>query len=101
MPDVGVLNTANGHHNEHDDFSPLDDMLPPHGISTSNAAGEGTDEPGLPVENVEEETKDEPPAQKAPSKTADTKFPATAGKKARVIIPLTHPFMIWLKISSY
>jgi len=100
MPDVDVLDTTNGHHDEHDDFSPLDDTLSPHGISTSDAAGESTDETAPPAEHVEEETKDEPPAQKAPSKTA-TKPPATVGKKARVTILLARPFMIWLELSSY
>jgi len=99
MPDVDALDTANGHHDEHDDFSPLDDTLSPHGVSTSDAAGESTDETGPPAEHVEDETKDEPPAQKAPSKPAATKPPATVGKKARVTIPLARPFMIWLEIS--
>ena len=101
MPDVDVFDTANGHQDEHDDFSPLDDTLSPQGVSTSDAAGESTDEATPPAEHVEEESKDEPPAQKAPSKTAATKPPATIGKKARVTIPLARPFMIWLGISSY
>jgi len=84
MPDVDVLDTANGHHDEHDDFSPLDDTLSPHGVSTSDAAGESTDEAGPPPEHVEEETKDELPVRKAHLKIAATKPPATVGKKARV-----------------
>lgn len=99
MPDVDVLNTTNGHHGEPDDLSPLD-MLSPHGVSASDVAGESTDETGPPAEHVEEETKDEPPAQKAPSKPTATKPPATVVKKARVIIPFPHPFVICLGISS-
>jgi len=100
MPDVDVLDTANGHHEEHDDFSPLDDALSPHGLSTSDAAGESTDEAGPPAEHVEEETKDGPPTQKSPPKAATTKPTATV-KKARVTIPLARSFMIRLELSSY
>ena len=42
MPDVDVLDTTNGHHEEPDDSSPLDDTLPPLGVSTSDGAGEST-----------------------------------------------------------
>ena len=94
MPDVDVLDTTNGHHDDHDDFSPLDDTLFTHGVSTSDAAGESTDEAGPTAEHVEEETKDEPPAQKTPPKTAAVKPPAIIGKKARVTIPLARSFMI-------
>jgi len=83
MPDVDVLDTTNGHHEGPDVLSPLDDTLSPHPVSTS--AGESTDETGFPAEHVEEETKDDAPAQKVPSKTVATKPPATAVKKARVI----------------
>jgi hypothetical protein len=99
MPDVDVLDTTNGHHDGTDVLSPLDDTLSPHGVSTSDAAGESTDEAGSPAEHVEEETKDEPPAQKAPSKTAATKPPATVVKKARVTT-FFRLFAICLKISS-
>jgi len=85
MPDVDVLDTTNGHHEGPDALSPLDDMLSPHPVSTSDAAGESTDETGPTAEHVEEETKGEAPAQKVPSKTVATKPPATAVKKARVI----------------
>ena len=89
MPDVDVLDTTNGHHEEPEDSSPLDDTLPPLGVSTSDAAGESTDEADPPAEHVEEDTKDEPPAQKAqkvPSKPTPSKPPATVVKKARVIV---------------
>ncbi|KAF9650037.1 hypothetical protein BDM02DRAFT_3185728 [Thelephora ganbajun] len=85
MPEVDVLNTTNGHHEEPGVLSPLDDTLSPHPVSTSDAAGESTDETGPPAEHVEEETKDEPPAQKVPSKTVVTKPPAITAKKARVV----------------
>lgn len=88
MPDVDVLDTTNGHHEEPDVLSPLDDTLSPHPVSTSDAAGESTDEAGPPAEHVEEETKDEPPARKVPSKPAATKPPGAAVKKARIIFPV-------------
>lgn len=86
MPDLDALDTANGHHEETDDFSPLEDTLSPHAVSASDAAGESTDEAGPPSEHVEEETKDELPAQEAPSKPAAIKPPAAVVKKVRVII---------------
>ena len=86
MPDVHTLDTTNGHHEEPDVLSPLDDSLSPHVVSTSDAAGESTDETGPPPEHVEEGTKEEPPAQKAPPKTAATKPPGKAVKKARVTV---------------
>ena len=99
MPDVDVLDTTNGHHEEFDGFSPLD-MLSPHGVSASDAAGESTDETCPPAEHghVEEETKGKPPAQKSPSKPTATK--PTVVKKARVIIPFLRPIVICLEISS-
>ena len=93
MPDVDVLDTTNGHHEEPDVLSPLDDTLSPHGISTSDAAGESTDETDPPVEHVEEETKDEPPAQKVPSKLV-TKPSATVVKKVREIVPFARRFVM-------
>ena len=99
MPDVDVLDTTNGHHGDPDDMSPSD-MLSPHPVSTSDAAGDSTDETGPPAEHVEEETKDEPPAQKVLSKPAATKPPATVVKKARVSIPFSRPFVICLEINS-
>ena len=84
MPDVDVLDKANGHHEEPDVLSPVDDTLSPHPVSTSDAAGESTDETAPPAEHVEEEIKEEPPAEKGPSKTTSAKPPATAAKKARV-----------------
>jgi len=85
MSDVDVLDTTNGHHEGSDVLSPLDDTLSPHPVSTSDAAGESTDEAGPPAEHVEEETKGEPLPQKVPSKTPVTKPPAIVGKKARVV----------------
>jgi hypothetical protein len=87
MPDVDLLEQTNGHHEEPDVVSPLEDTLSPRPISTSDAAGESTDDTGPPAEHVEEEIKDDPPAVKVPSKTTATKPPATAAKKARVIVP--------------
>jgi len=100
MPDVGVLDTTNGHHEESDVLSPLDDTLSPHAVSTSDAVGESTDETGLPVEHVGQGIKEEPPAQKVPFKTTATKPPATTVKKARVIVTFARPFVIRLEISS-
>lgn len=99
MPDVDVLDTTNGHHEEPDVLSPLDGTLSPHPVSTSDAAGESTDETGPPAEHVAEETKEEAPAQKVLPKTAAAKPPATAVKKARVIVPFARPFVIRLEIS--
>ena len=99
MPDVDVLDTTNGHHEESDVMSPLDDTLSPHPVSTSDAAGESADETSLPAEHVEEETKAEPPAQKVPPKTTATKPPGTASKKARVIVLFFPSFVIRLGIS--
>lgn len=99
MPDVDALDTANGHHEEPDVLSPIDDTLSPHPVSTSDAAGESTDETGLPAEHVTG-TKLEPPAQKVPPKTAATKPPGAAVKKARVIVPFVRPFVVCLRISS-
>lgn len=95
MPDLDVLEMTNGHHEEDDALSPLEDTLSPHPLSASGAAAEGTDETTPLAEHVGEETKDEPPAEKVPSKT-----PATAAKKARVIVPYAHPRMIRLQTSS-
>ncbi|KAF9787336.1 hypothetical protein BJ322DRAFT_717960 [Thelephora terrestris] len=81
MPDVDVLDKTNGHHESPDVLSPLDDTLSPHPVSTSDAAGESTDEAAPPAEHVEEEIKEEPPAEKGPSKTTPTKPPTTAAKK--------------------
>lgn len=83
MPDVDILDQANGHHEEPDAVSPLEDTLSPHPLSTSDNAGESTDETAPPVEHVEEGKKAEPPAQKVPSKTTATKPPAAPTKKAR------------------
>ena len=99
MPDVDVLDTTNGHHEESDVLSPLDDTLSPHPVSTSDAVGESPDETGLPVEHVGEGIKKEPPAQKGPSKTPTTKPPATTVKKARIIVAFARPFVIRLEIS--
>lgn len=91
MPDVDVLDTTNGHHEESDVMSPLDDTLSPHPASTSDAVGESTDETGHPAKHVDEEIKAEPPTRKAHSKTTPTKPPATAGKKARVVVIFARP----------
>ena len=99
MPDVNVLDTTNGHHEESDVLSPMDDTLSPHPVSTSDAVGESTDEAGPPAEHVGEETKEEPPARKVPSKTTATKPPAATVKKARVIVTFPRPFVIRLEIS--
>ena len=98
MPDVDALDTTNGHHEESDVLSPLDDTLSPHPVSTSDVAGESTDEAGPPMKHVEEETKGEPPAQKAPSKTTATKPPGATVKKARVIVTLVRLSVVCLKI---
>lgn len=100
MPDVDTLDTTNGHHEESDVLSPLDDSLSPHVVSTSDAAGESTDETGPPPEHVQGETKEEPKAQKVPPKTAHPKPPGTAVRKARVIVTLAQPSVIRPGISS-
>lgn len=100
MPDVDTFDTTNGHHEESDVLSPLDDPLSPHVVSASDAAGESTDETGPPPEHVEEGIKEEPPAQKAPPKTAATKPSGTAVKKARVTVTFAQPSMICSEISS-
>lgn len=87
MPDVDALDTTNGHHEEPDITSPLDDTLSPHPVSTSDAAGESTDENCPPAEHVGEETKEEPPAKKVPSKSTAAKPPAAVVRKVRVIVP--------------
>jgi hypothetical protein len=92
MPDVDVLQKTNGHHEEADVLSPLDDTLSPHSASTSGAAAESIDETAPLAKHVEEGTKDEPPAEKVPSKTTATKPPTTA-KKARVVVSFAHPWM--------
>jgi hypothetical protein len=99
MPDVDVFDTTNGHQEESDVMSPLDDTLSPHAASTSDAVGESTDETGPPAEHVGGEIKGEPPAQKVPTKSTATKPPGTTVKKARVIITFARPFVIRLEIS--
>ena len=96
MPDVDALEKTNGHHEEPDVSSPLDDTLSPHPLSTSGAAAESTEDTAALAKHAEGETKDEPPAEKPPSKTTATKHPATA-KKARVPSP---SFVRGLQISS-
>lgn len=92
MPDVDALEKTNGHHEEDDVSSPLDDTLSPHPHSASGAAAESTDETAPLAKHVEEETKNEPPVEKVPSKSSATKPPATA-KKARVFVPFARPWM--------
>lgn len=99
MPDVDVLDHTNGHNEQPDVLSPLDDTLSPHPVSTSDATGESTDETAPPAEHADEGIKHEPPVEKAPSKPTATKPSVAATKKARVIVPFVRPWMILLETS--
>lgn len=85
MPDVDVLDQTNGHNEQSDVLSPLEDTLSPHPVSTSDVTGESTDETAPPAKHADEGTKHEPSVEKVPSKPTATKPSASAAATKKAV----------------